>query len=188
MARHDDESRFSRNDSSTSQQANQVAASDTNEQVPVFLPPQMRLDGLLSGNRVSQMRRDATCITTHIHSFANESSPYTCTEVPGIGPIAATSYRSPEPPFAGDILFTIDGNFPRSSSSELIDSTEWLFPPTEDIAALSRDAREALVSHTLATWKGLFTFREEVRCEGEVVEQGLRPPQIGALHATLATG
>lgn len=163
-----------------------MAIGGPQEQVSVFLPPQMRLDGLLSGNRVSQMRREATLSKTHIYSFASDSPPYTCAEIQGIGPVAVTSHPSPESPFDGDILYTTDGKFPHSISYECIESAEWIYPPTEDIATFTQDDREVLVAQTLASWKGHFTLREEVRLEGEVVEEGLRPPQIGAIHATLA--
>jgi superfamily II DNA or RNA helicase len=58
--------------------------------------------------------------------------------------------------------------------------------PRKDI--LTEDLQEwaARQDHVRRSWRGQLSFKAERREAGEIVEKGLRPPQVGALHAILA--
>ena len=61
-------------------------------------------------------------------------------------------------------------------------AVEWLSPePGGQPASEGEPAELARQS-----WQGSFFFREEVVSDGAVVQPGLRPPQMGALHAAIA--
>lgn len=66
-------------------------------------------------------------------------------------------------------------------------SINWLYPKPTLPSNLPVDEALALCDDVRATWLNSFKFREERRDpSGAVVQTGLRPPQIGALHAALA--
>lgn len=60
----------------------------------------------------------------------------------------------------------------------------WMRPKPGN--AMSLSACEEASAAVRVSWAGQFTFKAEVRDGDDVEEQGLRPPQIGALHAILA--
>lgn len=66
------------------------------------------------------------------------------------------------------------------------DRMRWFRPQPPPM--LRCPVESALERHraVLESWKGQFVFKKEQQKEGEVVENGLRPPQIGALHGVLA--
>jgi superfamily II DNA or RNA helicase len=69
----------------------------------------------------------------------------------------------------------------------LASPVQWL-RPIQSIQALHQDvSNPAYVNQVRSTWVHQLRYRQEQRDEvGTVVESGLRPPQIGALHAILA--
>ncbi|WP_439621465.1 DEAD/DEAH box helicase [Gemmata sp.] len=74
------------------------------------------------------------------------------------------------------------GGLPTSSFAP---GLRWLAPKLEPFPA-DLDACEQLCGSITAAWQGAFQFKAERRVSGQVVERGLRPPQVGALHAVLA--
>lgn len=58
----------------------------------------------------------------------------------------------------------------------------WLKPIAASPDDLALDPAEAACRKIVASWQGRFAFREERRDGDRVIEQGLRPPQIGALY------
>lgn len=63
----------------------------------------------------------------------------------------------------------------------------WLRPRPSKPIDLSLAEANALQERVTSSWAGAFKFSEEVRRhDGRIVKPGLRPPQLGALHATLA--
>ena len=62
----------------------------------------------------------------------------------------------------------------------------WLEPKPRPFREVSTDEAISLCRQVCDTWRGKFKFQKEVRDETGVICPGLRPPQIGALHAALA--
>lgn len=64
---------------------------------------------------------------------------------------------------------------------------EWLRPKPQKPAELETDDALTMCQQAVASWTDTFSFTQEIRNEtGKVIQSGLRPPQLGALHATLA--
>lgn len=70
--------------------------------------------------------------------------------------------------------------------AETANEAQWLKPLPVNINCKSIDYWESYCKSIRESWKGKFTFLEEQVRDGKVVLYGLRPPQIGALHAILA--
>lgn len=79
------------------------------------------------------------------------------------------------------VLITQDGP---PVTEELRQKCRWLRPTLTELGDLA--AYEAQASRIRHSWSGRFAFKAEVREGDRVVESGLRPPQIGALHAILS--
>jgi superfamily II DNA or RNA helicase len=62
----------------------------------------------------------------------------------------------------------------------------WLHPKPLDISSERLDTSEERCRAIVDSWKGMFQFRPESRNAESGGTTGLRVPQIGALHATLA--
>ena len=63
---------------------------------------------------------------------------------------------------------------------------DWLRPKPQSAKEMSINEARAVCQRVRDSWRGKFRFQEELRDDMEVVRSGLRPPQIGALHAALA--
>ncbi|RZK32506.1 MAG: diguanylate cyclase, partial [Hymenobacter sp.] len=85
------------------------------------------------------------------------------------------------PAEADDVLLTVGGQIPKSAMEAELFKARWLaHQPDKSIAA----GNAQLVS---ASWRNQFAFQEEeVDAADNLIQTGLRPPQVGALYATLA--
>lgn len=72
-----------------------------------------------------------------------------------------------------------------SSDTDTLEG-EWILPQASKPQIQNLAAASAACQEVLAAWAGAFTFREERRSADEVVETGLRPPQVGALFGVLS--
>jgi superfamily II DNA or RNA helicase len=81
----------------------------------------------------------------------------------------------------GPVLFVPDGTTPESIERALVDGTaSWLRPKPQDPSQLSLDAANEQCLEIARAWPTQFMLKPPSLAEG------LRPPQVGALHATLA--
>ncbi len=65
-------------------------------------------------------------------------------------------------------------------------TSEWIWHKSQEaFAARIAEKSSAVVSEEIsANWKGQFDYRAEISdANGEIIRKGLRPPQIGGLHA-----
>lgn len=62
----------------------------------------------------------------------------------------------------------------------------WLRPKSRSVKSISIKESQTICQRVLESWEGKFKFQQEKRNNSGVIRPGLRPPQVGALHATLA--
>ncbi len=62
----------------------------------------------------------------------------------------------------------------------------WLSPKSRLVKEVPINEIKNVCQRVRESWKGKFKFQEEERSDSQVIQPGLRPPQIGALHAALA--
>lgn len=90
--------------------------------------------------------------------------------------------------YSGDV----DGVLQISASSfptietEMRSKTKWLNPTSLKITDEDVSQKDKRCKSIQSSWNRRFVFQEELINNSQIVEEGLRPPQIGALHATLA--
>ena len=64
---------------------------------------------------------------------------------------------------------------------------EWLMPRPKKPAGMPINEAKMICERVRSSWTDAFTFTQEIRNDtGGIIQPGLRPPQLGAIHATLA--
>jgi len=109
-------------------------------------------------------------------------------DLPGVGPTLflrkPTAAQLPGYAILVAPDFTNDGDL---STKSLGGEITWLRPAIMRPAQLGIPDANAICQRVRNTWIDAFSFNREVRNdEGDIVRPGLRAPQIGAIHATLA--
>ena len=72
------------------------------------------------------------------------------------------------------------------SQKSLRGEISWLRPKSRRAKEVTINEARAICQRIRNSWREKFKFQEEVRDATGVIQLGLRPPQIGALHAALA--
>lgn len=158
------------------------------DRTTVTLPAQFAVLKTVHQNPVSQLRRSESRIEGTVDTWSRRGVNGRVLEG-GDGTRVLMVSRKITPPaeFAnvlmvpGAVLTALE-----TGGAELdARSGRWLAPRADPIA----DAAEAWIARrdaARASWKGQFSFKAERRDGTTLVETGLRPPQLGALHALLA--
>lgn len=97
------------------------------------------------------------------------------------GPVLIVSKVTAATGLPNQILITPDGKLPLRSLS----GCRWLRPRPQELSSDVKEC-ETECEAILDSWVQGFSFKAERRDAHKVIERGLRPPQIGALHAALA--
>lgn len=155
------------------------------EDLEISLPPQFEIAGKIHGAAVRKLRHPARKLT----ASANE-----ITEKRVRGLFLRTTDGQREVaviPRKTDVEISSEEILRHPAASSLADFRKdrsvgvWVKPQADDPASLAIEDVEAVVADIRASWRGVFTFREEKVENDIVVEPGLRKPQIGAIHAAL---
>lgn len=151
----------------------------------IYLPAQFSIDAKVHNNRVRQLLRPAFTGEATVTPYSTGASyPQLVTRDDGSRIIVASGKATP-PETAEEFLRVPDDGL-LTKAEMLTSKAQWLkpaaIPADSDGLAEWRGRGDAVRS----SWKGDFSFREECYEGGRIVEEGLRGPQIGALHATLA--
>ncbi|GBF04417.1 helicase [Deinococcus aerius] len=106
----------------------------------------------------------------------------TLVEAPGAPSILVVPGPVKPPDDVDAVLWTEGGALPTSRADIEHLRARWVQPKFSRHMPLPEDARE----RALASWRDRFRFAEETVLEDGRLQEGLRSPQIGALHAALA--
>ncbi len=156
----------------------------------IFLPPQWAIQGRIEKNPLSQMSRAVLEVEATLQPVKNG---HLCVWSDTAGQEHQTFILSKKPasipPGGPEILLTPDGN-PLTSEVEWEihrSKTRWVYPMPGLISEVDMGAMHGVAESVLASWQGLFSFEEEqTHANGTTKKPGLRPAQVGALHAILA--
>ncbi len=155
-----------------------------------FLPPQFEIDATLGGTRIVQLRQPARAISGFDvrHISRDGIHGQLLVQANGDRTLLVSGVRKPPEEIAPEVLATPRGeplrdeqHYERSRAR-----VRWLEPAAASHGGFNLDRGRELCREVLASWHGAFSFQEEhTTATGDGVA-GLRPPQIGALHAVLA--
>jgi hypothetical protein len=146
-----------------------------------YLPAKLSIDCSLGGNRIRQLLRPAVLENA-------EAIPYTRGRLNGelltiagrsvmVLPKRLVGGNEPE----GEVLITPDGKAPFSSESQ----ARWVTSSAECLSVYDRNKLLIATEAVSRSWKDQFKFVEEEVLPNGDTKLGLRPPQIGGLHAAI---
>jgi superfamily II DNA or RNA helicase len=152
--------------------------------VSVYLPPRIALVGKVAGNPVTQLDFAGRVEAVTISSYRKRGvKGWTLSRSDGEN-VLAVAYKTSANPF-GTVLLAPKATGLPSSRNDAMNGYRWLSPKPRGIDRTSN--LDALCAQVRDSWKGAFEFKGEERNEeDEIVQRGLRPPQLGALYAALA--
>jgi hypothetical protein len=158
------------------------------KQEPIYLPPQLNIDVELDGNRVVHLARPGAFVEKYdVRVVKRDGFKGQLIEGPEIRSLVVAR-GTPPPGIAHEAVATPRGILLHSAEDydRVRSRISWLIPAAPPLPA-NPDDWEALCGRVRDSWRGRFSFaEEEVDSAGRVVATGLRPPQIGGIHAALA--
>lgn len=153
----------------------------------IYLPPQYALRTKVHDNPIVQLRRPAVISQATIAPYGRtRTSTQFATQDDGTNTLALRR-AIPIPADVDEVLLTRDGIIPSSEDDVRKQGRgiRWLHPETLNTVGEALDDWMQYCSDVWASWRGQFFFQEELRENGVIIDEGLRPPQMGALYMTL---
>ncbi|MDP9353269.1 MAG: hypothetical protein M3P51_17245, partial [Chloroflexota bacterium] len=154
----------------------------------VYLPALYSLDGKVLGNPIRQVQRAETCIEAEVEPYPDAPKRgLLLTWGDGTTTLAVARSVVVPPEVDEALMVPGAGNPPAPDAlGERRPSAHWLAPQPLDAGDVELAELETRCEEVRASWHGRFSWRQERQEDGKVIERGLRPPQVGALHAALA--
>lgn len=154
----------------------------------ILLPAKVAFRARVAGNIVKQLLQPERVERVTIERDQTRRSRTWRIKRPD-GPVTLITARRLTNYSADEVLLV-----PRSSLPEDVTSLQsfpsrarWIIPePSEPEGDAAVAEAEERCERVRASWRRQFYFIEEERSDGDIITPGLRPPQIGALHAVLA--
>jgi hypothetical protein len=154
----------------------------------IYLPAQFALSGKALGNLVQQLRRPAISEDAAVEPYSRRRISGQLVTRRDSTKILVVSRRVTPPSDVDEVLRISGGNI-STGVADLRDGrgrAHWLKPGYINISPGNTAKLKHHCEQVRASWREQFSFRQEERERGEVMKPGLRPPQLGALHAALA--
>lgn len=147
-----------------------------------YLPAKFSIDCSVGGNRIRQLRYPALETEAEVVPYLRgrqrgELLTLGARNVTVLPKRVLGSVDS-----LGEVLITPDGRAPHSPDAQM----RWFNPSTECLIVHDRQKLLATTNAVSRSWKDQFRFVEEELLANGVTKPGLRPPQIGGLHAAIA--
>ena len=141
----------------------------------VYLPKQFLLDAKVHRSTIRQLLTTEQKLVLHVDG----AEPII--EAVAVGKIIKAVKNARSLPVQADrVLQTMSGSLPASLDASKREKAKWILPVVEQFTA---QVNPVAVKDS---WRGQFFFIEEEMEGGNIIQNGLRPPQTGALHAALA--
>jgi superfamily II DNA or RNA helicase len=161
------------------------------EEREVYLPPQYAVNGKLLGNPVLQLERPGYEGMASVEDYSKHGMQGKTVSIDEEGTertvlVMPNTTKADHPV---DSIFVIsEAEIPESPSDlhAAPGRPKWIDPKPLRTRDITVDDLNHKPSQIRDSWEDCFHFKEERAEDGEIEEGGLRSPQIGALHATLA--
>lgn len=150
----------------------------------VYFPGQLGLSGKLHDNRIEQLHRDEVSFETQVDRCTAGGISGSIVVEPD-GSATLVSATRPVSPVGYDRVIWIPSGLPFDDQAmyESHDRrAKWLYPSATNVRNQSHSERIAMCTDVRNSWTDAFDFREALESSSE---RGLRPPQIGAIHAAI---
>lgn len=156
----------------------------------VYLPPRWSLSGKVAGNPVERLAHAGRVESLSAEGYDRYGVQGLTLHRPDGERILAVGKRTSAEPYEAVLVVPGTGAEPLATDSlpigedEAPDGYQWLSPTPRDPSGQSD--LPSLCAEIRASWEGQFRFVKEIREDDEIQRPGLRSPQMGALHASLA--
>lgn len=156
----------------------------------VYLPPRLSLDGKIVGNPVERLVHAGRVESLGAEGYDQYGVKGLTLHRPNGERVLAVGRRTSADPYEATLVVPSNGDGPLTTDGLPSDADDapkgyrWLSPDPLDPSEQSN--LPALCAEISASWKDQFQFIKEARADGEIHRPGLRAPQMGALHASLA--
>ncbi len=156
------------------------------QKLSIDLPERHALYGRVAGNLVYQVDETAIAVEGHVSARSSRSAQYLCFEAPD-GRAIVISDRTITAPkgFFGYVRIASPTDVDGLPTAMRQRSTKWRYPRSRGVADLTSNEADEVRAAVKASWQGAFQVHEE-RQEGDNFVEGLRAPQVGAIHAIKA--
>ncbi|MBF0410972.1 MAG: DEAD/DEAH box helicase family protein [Candidatus Riflebacteria bacterium] len=153
-----------------------------------LFPEQFTIFTKLLKNRIIQIRRPTIEENVRLETYSEGRLKGTIANFDSGKRILTVSSGIPNDNSFDEVLFTPDGIFlpTESDYNKSKNRVRWQKPSPLNVESFAQEDWNNLCLEVRRSWENQFSFVEEVREKEAVVSRGLRPPQIGALYATLA--
>ncbi len=149
----------------------------------VYFPPRIALSGTVSRNLIQQLEFSEYTEEVELEIYSkNGVSGWTLKKKNSESVLVVPKETTAK--FKGSILLLPDISTIPSSKDDSVDRQKWLLPKLKKIG--SDIDLTKICSEVHSSWENNFNFIKELRTNGNIERYGLRPPQLGALHACLA--
>jgi superfamily II DNA or RNA helicase len=158
------------------------------EDVSLLLPPQLALEGRVLGSPVRQQARPATRVDCRLKPFTFRRTSGFKAALPSGESLVVVGAKTATK-FDADLVLLATGAAHAGEVADILERGEgrWLSPTPVDPATLSDAQLGTRLSAVTASWEDAIHLREGRAATAQRPgAQGLRRPQIGALHAALA--
>lgn len=156
--------------------------------VSLKIPSQVEIEGRLHKAKLIKFGKQERIETVSLSNFSQRAVSGFEFESEDYGNIIVLPKRtSAELPGYSVLLIPDFLNESDLSKRSLLGEIRWFRPKPRSIAEISSGEAKIICKRVRDSWMNAFTFVEEQRDDtGKIIRSGLRPPQLGALHATLA--
>lgn len=152
----------------------------------VYLPPQYAVTTHLLGSPVRQLRLAERFVEVEVGGYRRDTlRGEVLTHSDGRTTLVLPKNVTPPTGFQ-EVLVVPGGRAPAAPVEVANRRVQWLRPELASLSVEDQGAWQAYRQTVIDSWRGEFHFKSERREREELVENGLRPPQLGAVHATLA--
>ena len=157
------------------------------ETVEVKIPCQYEFSGKIHGCKIEKISRLESLEQIQIAPYSSRNVSGFEANLANGQPVVFVPKKTTSQLEGQDLVLVSDfGSVNDLEEQSKRGEASWLRPKPLMSKDVSVEEASVVCERVRRSWIGNFRFREEVRDEHAVTQRGLRPPQIGALHAALA--
>lgn len=149
----------------------------------VYLPPRVAINDKLAGNPVLRLEHAGRVEALGVAGYRRRGVEGWTLHRDNGDEILVVSKKTTANPY-GTVLLMPEAAVLPASEGEAVEGCAWTSPGPSGLGSITD--LPAFCSQIRESWADTFQFVEEERDESEVIRPGLRPPQMGALYASLA--
>ena len=155
--------------------------------IEVHTPRRYEITGKVDGHKIKKVGRLEATQQIDVNPYSSRWVTGYVSELPENRPVVFLPKRTTSKLEGQDIFVVPECASPEDlTRKSLRGEISWLWPQPRRAKEVTIDDARAICQRVHNSWRGKFKFQEEVRDATGVIQPGLRPPQIGALHAALA--